>query len=79
MPVSHEMKFAFMLIAIIQGIIATANIPDRTATGGAPYSMLDQYRGCGTNVYSVTNTSAARTMTDTPRDGNTIGVQPFLY
>lgn len=43
-----EMKFAFMLSAMIQGIIATAIMPALIASGGEPNRMLCQYSGWGT-------------------------------
>lgn len=76
-PVRSDTTFAFMLSAIIQGINATAIMPERIATGGEPYRMLPQYSGCGTKVYRMTRTSAAAITQTAASDGNTRGLQPL--
>lgn len=78
-PVIIEMKFAFILRAMIQGIIATAIMPERIARGGEPKRMLSQYNGCGTKLYRTVKASAANPTRMAPIDGKMIGRQPFLY
>lgn len=63
-----------MLNPTIQGIKATAIIPDRIASGGDPNCIDCQYSGCGINVYSSVNASAANTRKHTPIEGKMIGL-----
>jgi hypothetical protein len=69
MPVIIETKFAFMLRAMIHGVIATESMPALIASGGDPKAMLCQYKGCGKKHHSVTKASAMVRMAMTEREG----------
>lgn len=60
--------FAFMLVAMIHGVMACAIMPARIASGGEPYRMLAQYSGCWRKQYKETNTKAMKPTVNTDKD-----------
>lgn len=64
------MGFPFVAVATIHGVIAILIIPARIATGGEPYRMLCQYKGCGRKQYSSTKVAAMTRIAVTASDGS---------